>query len=107
MGINNSQVCLAAPELSAAMTGSFKLIGILLFNPVIIIFDNQSAVTVAISLDGGVTTWRTFPAGEALVLDLRAAHAVAPNFTFSVGTSFYGNGASGTFSISYVYAQNQ
>ena len=89
------------------MTGSFTLIGTLLYNPVIIIFDNQSTTaSVAISTDGGTTTWRTFPAGEALILDLRAAHGLAPNYTFAIGTSFYGNGAAGTFSISYVYAQN-
>ncbi len=88
------------------MTGSDVVIGTLLFNPVIIIFDNQGEASVAISTDGGDTTWRTFPAGEALVLDLRAAHALAANFTFSIGTSFSGNGASGTFSISYVYAKD-
>jgi hypothetical protein len=101
---NLSQRCLAAPELSAAMTGSFVLIGTLLYEPAIIIFDNQGAVAIAISLDGGITTWRTFPGGEALVLDLRAAHGIAPNFSFSVGVTFYGNGASGTFSVSYLYA---
>src|SRR5690348_3531545 len=106
MAVNNSQVCLCAPELTAVMTGSFVSIGTLLYNPVIIIFDNQGTVSVSISTDGGSTTWRTFPAGEALVLDLRAAHALASNFTFSVGTVFSGNGASGTFSISYVYAKD-
>jgi len=106
MGINNSQNCATATELAATMTGSFVLIGTLKFSPVIIIFDNQGTVNVALSTDGS-TTWRTFTPGEALVLDLRAASGIAPNFTFPVGTSFFGNGASGTFSISYVYAQNQ
>lgn len=106
MSINNSQRCISAPELTASMTGSFTGIGTLLYNPVIIIFDNQGTVPVAISTDGGTTTWRTFPAGEALVLDLRAAHGLAPNFTFDVGTTFSGNGASGTFSISYLYAKS-
>lgn len=105
MAINNSAVCLTGVELAATMTGSFTLIGTLTQSPVIIIFDNQGTASVAISTDG-VNTWRTFPAGEALVLDLRAAHGLAQNFTFGQGTSFYGNGASGTFSISYVYAQN-
>lgn len=105
MSVNNSQRCQTATELTAVMTGSFVSIGTLLFNPVIIIFDNQGTVPVAISTDGGTTTWRTFPGGEALVLDLRAAHGNAPNFTFSTGTTFSGNGASGTFSISYVYAK--
>lgn len=106
MGINNSLVAVTAPELSAAMTGSFVKIGTLTQSPVIIIFDNQGTVSIAISTDGGTTTWRTFPAGEALVLDMRGNHGIAPNFTFPQGTTFFGNGASGTFSISYVYAQN-
>lgn len=93
-----------ATELLVAMTGSFTLIGVLTQNPVIIIFDNQSTVAIAISTDGGTTTWRTFPAGEALVLDLRGNNGVAANYTFDVGTSFWGNGASGNFSISYLYA---
>jgi len=105
-GINNSQRGEFAAELIETMTGSFVLIGTLEFNPVIIIFDNQGSASVEISTDGGTTTWRTFPAGEALVLDLRAAHGTAPNYTFDVGTAFYGNGASGDFSISYVYAKN-
>jgi hypothetical protein len=108
MGINNSQNALCGTELSAVMTGSNVLIGVLPVSPAIIIFDNQGTVSVKIYVNGTADTqlWRTFPAGEAIVLDLRAAHAVAPNFAFAQGTSFYGNGASGTFSISYVYAQN-
>ena len=107
MSINNSQRAALAAELSASMTGSWSLIGSLTQSPVIIIFDNQGTVSVSISTDGGTTTWRTFPAGEALVLDLRGNHGIAPNLTFDKGTAFYGNGASGTFSISYVYAVNQ
>lgn len=105
MSINISQKAGFAEELIETMTGSFVLIGTLTFNPVIIIFDNQGSASIEISVDGGSTVWKTFPAGEALVLDLRAAHGNAPNFTFNVGTSFYGNGASGNFSISYIYAQ--
>lgn len=106
MAINTSQRAGFAEELLETMTGSFVLIGTLEFSPTIIIFDNQGTVAVEISVDGGTTTWKTFPAGEALVLDLRAAHGAAPNYTFDVGTSFYGNGASGDFSISYLYAKN-
>ncbi len=108
MAINNSQRGAFAAELTTAMTGSFVQIGSLSQNPVIIIFDNQATSSVAISVDGGTTTWRTFPAGEALVLDLRAAHGLAPNYTFDAGTTFHGNGtaATGNFSISYTYAQN-
>ena len=108
MAINNSQNCIAGTELSAVMTGSAVFIGSLPFNPAIIIFDNQGTAPISIYVNGTNASqlWRTFPAGEALVLDLRAAHGVAPNFTFSQNTTFFGNGASGTFSISYVYAQN-
>lgn len=102
--LNISQRAGCAPELATSMNGSFKKIGTLIQNPVQLIFDNQGTVSVAISIDGGTTTWRTFPAGEALVLDMRGNHGVASNFTFDIGTTFYGNGASGTFSISYTYA---
>ena len=106
MSINVSQVAAFAEELIETMTGSFVEIGTLDKNPVIIIFDNMSTVAVEISVDGGATTWKTFPGGEALVLDLRAAHGIAANYSFSQGTTFHGNGASGDFSISYIYARN-
>lgn len=105
MSINNSQRCKPATELIAAMTGSNALIGTLTESPVIIIFDNQSTSSVVISIN--TVVWKTFPAGEALVLDLRGNHGLAQNFTFDVGTSFFGNGAAtGSFSIAYVFAQN-
>lgn len=108
MSINNSQRGSFGTELSAAMTGSVVSIGTLPENPVILIFDNQGADSVAVSVNdpSGGTVWRTFPGGEALILDLRNQHGLAPNYTFDVGTTFYGNGAAGTFSISYVFAQN-
>lgn len=105
MGINNSQRAVFAEEFLETMTGSSVLIGTLEHNPVIIIFDNLGEATVEISVDAGETVWKTFAAGEAIVLDLRAAHGLAPNFTFDKGTSFYGDGASGDFSISYIYAK--
>lgn len=106
MAINNSQRAGFPAELTGVMTGSWVKIGTLSQNPVQIIFDNQGTVAVAISVDGGTSTWRTFPAGEAMILDMRGNHGIAPNFTMDVGTTFYGNGASGTFSISYLYALN-
>lgn len=108
MAINNSQNCLFGTELAASMTGSAVLIGSLPQNPVTLIFDNQGTASIAIYVDGTDATnlWRTFPAGEALVLDLRDKAQKAPNFTPHIGTTFYGNGASGTFSISYIYAEN-
>lgn len=105
MPINISQRAKPAAELIQAMTGANVLIGTLTQNPVIIIFDNQSTSSVVISINS--VSWKTFTAGEALVLDMRGNHGIASNFTFDVGTSFYGNGAAtGSFSIAYVYAQN-
>lgn len=104
MSINNSQRAVPAPELIETMTGSNILIGTLIASPVIIIFDNQGSASIVISI--GDVEWKTFPAGEALVLDMRGNHGIAPNFTFDEGTSFFGNGASGDFSISYLYARN-
>ncbi len=105
MGINNSQRAVPAPELITAMTGVNVLIGTLIENPVIIIFDNQSTTSVVLSVN--LVQWKTFTAGEAIVLDLRAAHGLAANYTFSIGDSFFGNGAAtGSFSISYIYAGN-
>lgn len=105
MSINISSVAQFGTELTASMTGAWVEIGVLPAGVAMIIFDNQGTVGVAISINGGTTTWRTFPAGEALVLDVRAQQGKAPNFSFPQGTTFYGNGASGTFSISYVYAE--
>ena len=97
MSVNISSVAQFGTELAASMTGSWVKIGTITVNPVHLIFDNQGTVAVAISVDGGTTTWRTFPAGEAIMLDMRANHGLAPNFTTSAGITFFGNGASGTF----------
>lgn len=107
MSINNSQRAFYGTELSATMTGSALLIGTLIFNPAIIIFDNQGAASVGIYVNGtaAANLWKTFSPGEALVLDLRAANGEAPNFTNDIGTTFYGLGASGFFSISFLYAK--
>lgn len=108
MSINNSQRAGWPSELTASMTGANVLIGTLIHNPVLMIFDNQgtSSVTLSVNDSTGATVWRTFTAGEALTLDLRSQHGIASNFTADIGTSFYGKGASGTFSISYIYAMN-
>jgi len=95
------QQMLPAPELITAMTGSSVLIGMLLHIPVKLILDNQStsAVVLSISLDAGesLTQFKTFQAGEALILD-------DDIYTFPKGAQFYGNGAAnGSFSISYTY----
>lgn len=93
--------------LAAPFTGVSQTIGTALtVNPVIIVFDNQSTVSVAISVDG-VNTWKTFVTGEAMLLDLRSNHGIAPNYTIDIGTQFSGIGSAGTgqFSISVIYAK--
>lgn len=98
----NNQLMLPAPELIQTMNGTDRLIGFLLHNPVKLIFDNLSTVTIIVylSFDGGTTKirWKTFQAGTALVLD-------DDLFTFPKNTYFYGNGASGDFSIAYCYTK--
>lgn len=96
------QLMLPGTELLATMTGSNVLIGTLLQTPIKLIFDNLGTVSTVISLsfDGGTTliSWKTFSSGTAIVLD-------DDLWTFPKGTSFYGNGASGNFSIAYTYAK--
>lgn len=80
--------------------------GTLTQNPAMIIFDNQSTVAVTIS-DDGTTDGKTFAAGQALVLDMRANMSKpADDFTWPVGTQFFANSTAGTglFIISFVYA---
>ena len=107
MAINNSQNAEMADELSIlVLTGAYDLIGTVNFNPVLIIFDNQGTVAVEVS-NNGTSTWKTFPAGEALVLDLRDKAHLASNYTFRKGMPLYAKGAAGAcdFKISYIYAR--
>ncbi len=107
MTVNRSLIAECADELRlTTLTGGFDPFpDVLNFNPVQIIFDNQSAVAVGISKNG-TSIWHTFPAGEAIILDMRGNHGIADNYTFPVGTQFYAQGAAGAnaFSISYTYA---
>ena len=105
MSINISSVAQFGTELTATMTGAWAEIGVIPAGVAILIFDNQGTASVAISVNGGTSTWKTFTPGQGLVLDVRAQQGKAPNFSFRQSTTFYGNGASGTFSISYVYAE--
>lgn len=101
MQINNSQQLAFGTEMTATMTGIPVVIGVMPVSPAKIIFDNQSdfAVSIFINISTG-TPWRTFPAGEAIVIDLNEMDAKGP---IPIGTIFFGVGASGTFSISYLY----
>ena len=108
MAVNNSARATWPNEALVAMTTSaVNKITTLTQNPVILIFDNQGTHAVAISVNDstGVTVWHTFPAGEAIVLDLRDKIGLASNFSADVGTTFYGAGTTGdNFSISYIAA---
>lgn len=102
MGQINSQRVDFPDELSAAMTGSLVEIGELQDNAFWITFDNTGSAAVSIYVNGGANPWRTFPAGEALVIDVDTNRGSAPSRLFDKGTVFHGNGASGTFRIAYL-----
>ena len=93
---------------ATSFTGAYQAIGTpLTENPVVIIFDNQTDVSVPLSVNG-TSIWKTFSAGEAFVLDLRANHGIASNYTMDEGTRFFTNaavGTSGSFRISLIYAR--
>lgn len=93
------QQMLPAPELIVAVAVSPATVGTLLFTPVKLILDNQSTAPAVlfINVGGGPVQWKTFSAGECLVLD-------DDLYTFPRGTIFTVSGAaSGNFSISYTY----
>jgi hypothetical protein len=77
---------------------------ILAFNPRVIIFDNQAAVTEVLSVDG-INPWKTFVAGEVFVLDLVANHGISSIYTIDVGTQFYVSTPGTGFLISVIYAR--
>lgn len=92
---------------AGAFSGSFQTLGTALtVNPAIIIFDNQSDVAVQVSVDA-VNVWKTFSAGEAMILDLRGNNALAANYTVDIGTQFYVKATAGTgsFYMSITYAR--
>jgi ABC-type tungstate transport system substrate-binding protein len=98
----NNVLMVPAAELIATMDGTTKFIGTLLHNPVKLILDNQSVASVVLYISlrgtGPLVAWHTFPGGEAMIID-------DDIYTLPIGTSFYGVGASGEFSISYFYTQ--
>ena len=107
---NNSQRLGWDTERSLAATsfnGSQQNIGTpLTENPVIIVYDNQTDVSVPLYADG--VLWKTFEAGEAIVGDMRANHGIASNYTIDLGTQFTTNasvGTTGSFRISIQYAR--
>ncbi len=93
---------------ATSFNGTFQNIGTpLTNNPVVVVFDNQTDVEVPLSVNK-TSAWKTFSAGEAFVLDLRANHGIAANYTIDDGTQFSTNatvGTSGSFRISLIYAR--
>ena len=90
---------LTDPERSRAATtfnGSYQNIGTALTAvPIMIIFDNQTDVAVPLSVTGN-STWKTFSAGQALILDCRANSGIASGFGIDKGTQFSTNASVGT-----------
>ncbi len=107
---NTSQRAGWPQEISLAATsfnGTLQNIGTgLTENPVHLILDNQTDVAVPLYVNS--VLWKTFSAGQALILDMRGNHGIAANFTADIGTQFGTNaslGTSGSFRISLTYAR--
>lgn len=93
-------------SVSAPFSGSAQLLGTPLdFPAVIATFDNQSTVSVVVAANG--INWKTFVAGEAMVLDLRANHGNASTYVIDQNTQFTVTGTAGTgaFKLSINYAR--
>lgn len=96
----------AERSVTGPFTGVAQNLGAPLeFPGLIATFDNQSTVTVAVGVNG--VTWKTFVAGEAMVLDLRANHGNAPTYAIDANTQFTVTGTAGTgsFRLSINYAR--
>lgn len=99
----------ALPDTERSFTAPFgggpQNIGTALtVNPVIIIFDNQTTVSSLLYING--VAWKTFVAGEVLLLDMKSNQGEAKTYTFNIGTQFSCDGVAGTgsFRISILYA---
>lgn len=93
-------------SLAGPFSGSAQNVGTALtVNPIIAVLDNQSSVAVDLYINA--ILWKTFSAGEALVLDMRSNHGNASTWTFKLGTQFsvIATGGSGSFYISILYAE--
>jgi hypothetical protein len=88
------------------LTGSPVLIGTLTNDPIMIMFKNQTSVSVFLSDNPGSTKGTTMAVNEEIILDCRANSGKATNMAFPIGTSFFATGVAGTgaFKISVIYA---
>ena len=94
-------------ELSLALPQSgTTLIGTLTNEPVILMFKNQTTVTVFVSDNPGSTKGTTMLSGEEIIFDCRGNNGTARNMGFQMGTSFYATATAGTgnVKISSLYA---
>jgi len=83
---------LPEPERSVAfgsITNAYVALGTPLLHPAInVVFDNQTDTLIQVSWDG-TNTWKTFGAGEALVLDVQSNRGIGEEMCIAQGTQFY------------------
>lgn len=93
-------------SVTAPFSASAQLLGTLSNEPVIIIFKNQSTVSVFVADNEEATKGTTMVAGETFVIDCRSNAGNAVNMGFPKGTSFFvtGTGGTGAMKISVLYA---
>ncbi len=107
MSYNPSNILASFPDERSAtgpFTGAYQTLGSVIAGlPIMVIFDNQSTVSVEVSLNG-TSTWKTFAEGGALVLDMRANKGKADSFSIPIGTQVYvrATGGTGSFRMSLV-----
>lgn len=91
-------------SVTAPFSGSTQTLGsILAVNPILMVFDNESTVAVQVYVNS--ILWKTFAAGSALVLDMKANHGIASTWTFPLNTQFniVATGGTGSFNLSILY----
>lgn len=112
---NSALAIRAVPEAErsvafGSITNAYVALGTpLAHSAVIVIFDNQTDEQVQVSWDG-TNTWKTFAAGQALVLDVQSNKGLGGAFQISQRTQFYvryvSAPSSGAFYISVLYGFN-
>ena len=103
--IGNRMLPEAERSVAGPFSGASQNVGAALTNnPIVIVFDNQSTVEVALYWSG--ILYKTFSAGEAMVLDCRANSGDAKTYTPDLNTQFsvIGTAGTGSFRISITYA---
>jgi hypothetical protein len=90
-------------SVTAAFTGVQQLLGVTSQEAILWIPDNQSDVDVAFYING--VLWKTFQAGEALVVDANSDKGKAPLLPLPKGSrlSVVGTAGTGAFRVSLIY----